>query len=944
MNSPFFRKLIFIHIVVVFIISILSLTGWQFNIEIFKHPVKGMVAMNPLTATAFILCTISFFLFLYSGKHRNFLIIAKLIALSIVVIGVIKLLSITTGIDAGIDTFFYTQKLKKDIIKEIPNTMALNTSFTFILTGLSLFSIAFNDRKRINFSHGLSLITLFISLLSIITGYIYTVDAFYMVASFIPMALQTAICFFLISLSILFIHSNEGFMGHITSKYEGGKIARMLLPMVIVVPVILDVLRLQGERNGLYPHQFGNVLFIVANIIILLLVIWRSAAAINKSSLIAIEEIEQRKINEEELYKSEKRYRTLFEQNLAGVYQSTIKGVILNCNDAFAKMLKYDSPKELLEINAVELYFSSAERNTFINNIIDQKKLYNYEGVLRCKDGSPLYYIENVSLRKDAVSGEESYDGILIDITERKLAEDKLITTYKELQHALTEQILSGQKIEESEKRFRQIVETAQEGIWMIDVNNQTIFVNKKMCEILEYTEEEMMGRTNLSFKDAEEQKIALQQIARRKKGIKETHESNFITKSGRHIYTQVSTNPILGEDGCYISTLAMITDITERKRAEKEIAMLAFSLRSINECVSITDMEDKSLFVNESFKKTYGYSEEELIGKNMLIVRSPNNPPEVVREILPATLQGKWNGELWNKRKDGSEFPIYLSTTLINDKGSKPLGLIGVAKDITGRKQAEEELAIANRKLAVSNEDIERYAYVTSHDLQEPLRMVTSFLQLLQKKYDQQLDDTAQKYINFAVDGAARMKTLILDLLEFSRISSVEQQHTIINLNDVVAKTRQALKAAIDESQATINVHFLPEVCGNESQLLQLFQNLIGNAIKYISNLKPVIEIGYAETRGEWQFYVQDNGIGIDKKFFEKIFIISQRLHTKKEYEGTGIGLAICKKIVQSHGGKIWVESEQEKGSIFYFTISKIQMNNNTDPKDLCPGILENP
>jgi PAS domain S-box-containing protein len=387
-----------------------------------------------------------------------------------------------------------------------------------------------------------------------------------------------------------------------------------------------------------------------------------------------------------------------------------------------------------------------------------------------------------------------------------------------------------------------------------------------------------------------------------------------------------------------------MITDITGRRRAEKEIAMLAFSLRSINECVSITDMEDKILFVNESFKKTYGYSEEELIGKNILIVRSPNNPPEVVREILPATLRGKWNGELWNKRKDGSEFPIYLSTTLINDKGSKPLGLIGVAKDITERKRAEEELAIANRKLAVSNEDLERYAYVTSHDLQEPLRMVTSFLQLLQKKYGQQLDDTAQKYINFAVDGATRMKTLILDLLEFSRISSVKQQHTIINLNDVIAKTRQVLKAAIDESQATINVHFLPEVCGNESQLLQLFQNLIGNAIKYTGNLKPVIEIGYTETPGEWQFYVQDNGIGIDKKFFEKIFIISQRLHTKKEYEGTGIGLAICKKIVELHGGKIWVESEQEKGSIFYFTISKIKMNNNTDPKDLCPGILENP
>ena len=730
-------------------------------------------------------------------------------------------------------------------------------------------------------------------------------------------------------------------MGHITSKYEGGKIARMLLPMVIVVPVILDVLRLQGERNGLYPHQFGNVLFIVANIIILLLVIWRSAAAINKSSLIAIEEIEQRKINEEELYKSEKRYRTLFEQNLAGVYQSTIKGIIVNCNDAFAKMLKYDSPKELLEINAIELYFSSAERNNFINNIIDQKKLYNYEGVLRCKDGSPLYYIENVSLRKDAVSGEESYDGILIDITERKLAEDKLITTSKELQHALTEQVLSRKKIEESEKRFRQIVETAQEGIWMIDVNNQTIFVNKKMCEILEYTEEEMMGRTNLSFKDAEEQKIALQQIARRKKGIKETHESNFITKSGRHICTQVSTNPILGEDGCYIGALAMITDITERKRAEEKIKLeINFSqaaLDSLPGLFYLFDDQGKFLRWNKNFENLSGYTPEEITHISPLDLFDESDKIKMAKRVQEVFQLGQSSVEADFQSKDQTKTPTFFTGKRLQFENKQCL--VGMGIDITQRKRAEEELAIANRKLAVSNEDLERYAYVTSHDLQEPLRMVTSFLQLLQKKYDQQLDATAQKYINFAVDGAARMKTLILDLLEFSRISSVEQQHTIINLNDVVAKTRQVLKAAIDESQATINVHFLPEVCGNESQLLQLFQNLIGNAIKYTSNLKPVIEIGYTETPGEWQFYVQDNGIGIDKKFFEKIFIISQRLHTKKEYEGTGIGLAICKKIVELNGGKIWVESEQEKGSIFYFTISKIQMNNNTDPKDLCPG-----
>jgi len=235
--------------------------------------------------------------------------------------------------------------------------------------------------------------------------------------------------------------------------------------------------------------------------------------------------------------------------------------------------------------------------------------------------------------------------------------------------------------------------------------------------------------------------------------------------------------------------------------------------------------------------------------------------------------------------------------------------------------KRAEE--------LAASNEELERFAYVASHDLQEPLRMVSSFLQLLQKKYESQLDATAQKYINYAVDGADRMKTLILDLLEYSRISSYKEVHVSVNLEEIVSKTLHTLKPVTDEAQASIIVPSLPEVSGNKSHLMRLFQNLISNALKYRSEAQPIIEIGCTEKSDEWEFFVKDNGIGIEPKYFEKIFVIFQRLHSRNEYNGTGIGLAICKKIVELHSGKIWVESSLEKGSKFYFTISKSQIPN---------------
>jgi len=255
-------------------------------------------------------------------------------------------------------------------------------------------------------------------------------------------------------------------------------------------------------------------------------------------------------------------------------------------------------------------------------------------------------------------------------------------------------------------------------------------------------------------------------------------------------------------------------------------------------------------------------------------------------------------------------------------DEEGKPLLMVGTNLDITDRKRVEDEV----RR---SNAELQQFAYIASHDLQEPLRMVVSYLTLLESKYQDQLDAKANEYIHFAVEGGRRMHELIDDLLTFSRVETRGKAFALVNMNDLVADTIQVLKLQIDEGKAQVIVKNLPTIMADPSQLSQLMQNLINNAIKFRKDDAPIVEISARQNAGEFIFLVKDNGIGIDPKYQDKLFQMFQRLHSRQEYEGTGIGLAISKKIVERHGGRIWYESDGKNGSTFLFTISKDLVDN---------------
>lgn len=278
---------------------------------------------------------------------------------------------------------------------------------------------------------------------------------------------------------------------------------------------------------------------------------------------------------------------------------------------------------------------------------------------------------------------------------------------------------------------------------------------------------------------------------------------------------------------------------------------------------------------------------------------------------------------------KSGNIKHIFSKLVIERNADREPIRLVGFNQDITERNlskiqlnQLNENLQKQARELAISNIELERFAHVASHDLQEPLRMVNSFMDLLAKKMDGQLDEISRQYIHFAVDGTERMKSLIQALLEYSRVGTNHDEFINTDLNDVMQYATRVLEEEIKSKGAVITVEPLPVIKANKILITQLFVNLVSNAIKYQSDAIPVIKVGCSREQDKDVFYISDNGIGIEPKFFEKIFIIFQRLHNRSDYPGKGIGLSVCKKIVEIHKGKIWVQSEPGKGSTFYFSL----------------------
>ncbi|MCX6556916.1 MAG: PAS domain S-box protein [Candidatus Aminicenantes bacterium] len=501
-----------------------------------------------------------------------------------------------------------------------------------------------------------------------------------------------------------------------------------------------------------------------------------------------------------------------------------------------------------------------------------------------------------------------------------------------------TEERTAQKALRNSEENYRNLVENASIGIFRTRIDGSRVLdANPKLCEILGLTREEFVGQPSAIAWAHPEQREDLVRLLR-EKGTVNNYEIDLRTKSGeiRTVIMSMITYPELGylEGG--------MQDITERKLAESKLAAAQQLYRELFENVNIgilrTTPGPEGAFVdlNPAMVKLF-----EADNREQLMALHPSKIywDESQRKFISDAIVAKGTAKEEIKFKTLKGKPIWCRITAVKKiDASGQVYFDDTIEDITERKQFEAALREANENLGNSNKELEQFAYVASHDLQEPLRMVSSYTQLLEQRYKDKLDQDAKDFIGYAVDGANRMQRLIQDLLEYSRVTTRGQPPALFDAHDALGEAIKNLQVAIQESGALVTSNDLPMVLGDRTQIVQVFQNLIGNGIKFQRpDVAPLIHISAEDDLHDNRlrlFKVSDNGIGIEPRHFERLFQIFQRLNSKKEYPGTGIGLALCKRIVERHGGRIWVESEPGKGSVFFFTLPAEDHNNKGEPK----------
>lgn len=469
------------------------------------------------------------------------------------------------------------------------------------------------------------------------------------------------------------------------------------------------------------------------------------------------------------------------------------------------------------------------------------------------------------------------------------------------------------------------VVDATPSGMIMVDSSGKIAIVNMQIEKLFGYHRQELLGEPIeiLVPEAARSGHAALRDsymaapLARNMGSGRDLHGRR---KDGSLIPVEIGLNPLTAGGEQYV--LASVVDISERKRHEERLALVVEAAPS---GMVMVDRTGRIILVNSHIEKLFGYAREKLLGKPIetLIPRNYRDKHPAQRDAYfqaPSTRAMGVGRDLFGLHKNGSEIPVEIGLNPISMEDEE--FVLASVVDITERKIAERIIHDKVLELERSNRDLQQFAYVCSHDLQEPLRVISNYTQLISRRYAGRLDEDADEFIEFIVSASRRMQGLINDLLAYSRVETRGKPFTTVNTNKAVEAAAANLKLAIEEAGAKIDCRPLPSVTGDETQLLQLFQNLLSNAIKFRSKAPPRIEIAGIRSGSRVTFTVSDNGIGIDAKHADRIFVIFQRLHTREDYEGSGIGLAICKRIVERHGGFIKVEPETGGGSEFIFSL----------------------
>jgi PAS domain S-box-containing protein len=630
-------------------------------------------------------------------------------------------------------------------------------------------------------------------------------------------------------------------------------------------------------------------------------------------------------------------FANLFEYNPAALAISRLRdGKIINVNEALLRLLEFSDKTEVLgkTSESLNLMDDPGQRDEIIHRLKENKKVMNTEGKLRTQKGNVKW--TSLSLLLVNLNDEPCLMAVMIDITERKTAEDKLKRINAELENLITER---SRAMLETELEYRSVIEQATDSIFISDERGKYLDVNPSACALLGYSKEEFLGMTTHDVLQAEEARNNPPKFAELLNGKKILSRRNLIRKDGTVVPVEINARMLTNG-----RMLGMVRDITERQREEEAIqsmnialeekvkertAALEEKVRELKESedkfekafkassagITITRLSDsRYMEVNDAFLQMIGCSREEVLhhsSTELGLIVDIKQREEVLKSLIR---DGSFKHmEMTIKRRTGELVEILASIETIQHGGEK--FAINIIYDITELKQAQQKLEVANGEL-------EAFTYSVSHDLRAPLRAIIGYSEILKEDFDPVLNDEGKKQLSKIQSNASKMGRLIDDLLAFSKLGKQELAKAQIPTGVMVEKNIHDLVAST-QTNAEIVVDALAPSFGDLSMLNQVWQNLISNAIKYSSKKEnPVIHIGSYPDGHEVVFYVRDNGAGFNMDYGHKLFGVFQRLHKASEFEGTGVGLALAKRIVDKHGGRIWAEGKDGEGATFFFSL----------------------
>jgi PAS domain S-box-containing protein len=751
-----------------------------------------------------------------------------------------------------------------------------------------------------------------------------------------------------------------------------------------------------------------------------------------------VRDITERKRSEEALQESEERYRLLFERNLAGVYRSAPDGALLECNEAAARILGYDSAHDALSHSMWEFYYDPVERQALAQRLLKERSISNLESRARSKEGKLVWVLANLSLLDGPDGTPAVIEGTLIDITASKQAEVALRESeerYKALFEAATdaimildtegsrpgqivaanraaaettgytvdellnlniaelrvpeqanqlfndiERVLNGKtgsveiyrrrkdgssfpvevnaslvslgdkphillfgrdmtqrkQMEKEAAMLAHTVRSIQESVSITDTDHHVVFVNDAFVKTYGFERDEVLGKRMIDLVRVKSESTDPEN-ALLGPGPEQLWEGELLNrrKDGTVFPINLCVSPIYDDSGQMIALAGIVQDITERKKIEKEVSMLAHAIRSVHEAVTVTDLKGNIIFVNDAAVKGFGYTRDEALGQHVSIFNSIQSSATFVNEVITSAEVGHWEGEMLSRRKDGTEFPIFLSASDIKDETGQPIAIVGVSQDITERRRAIQELQKAKEIAEAASSAKSEFLANMSHEIRTPMNGIIGMTELA---LDTELSAEQSEYLTLVKLSADSLLGVINDILDFSKIEAGKLDLDLeeFNLLDCVDEVMKALSIRADQKSLELAYYLRPGVpefiVGDRGRLQQILVNLVGNAIKFTERGEVIVRVE-AETHANDEvllhFNIRDTGIGVPPEKQKIIFESFTQADgsTTRKYGGTGLGLAISSQLVDMMGGQIWIECPVVftngivPGSIFHFT-----------------------